>query len=212
MLLLNKDRNSYQQIYLELLTSYTQLHKYNNIQLVKVTEAHARLLNMDILPKYISPKNEVLYSLQEISRSLLQEINAERIMLGCNVEDVSNTNKYFELVSEYIGREGELAAVLNEDLKGKMFLNDNTCLHVCDLAVFAFLLSYMNELENDKKMELADLYRWFNYLQNLNGIKESMKEMGYEVMDTIKWGLPIDKKKLKQQQKEQKKKGQQKQG
>ena len=205
MLLLNKDRNSYQQIYLELLCAYTQLPKYNNVQIVKVTEEHARLLKLDILPKYLSPGNETLYSLQEITRNLLQEINCEKLMLGANVSEVSNSNQYFELVNEYKGREGELAALLNDELKGKMFLNGNTNLHACDLAVFAFLMSYMHDLDNDGKIAVPDLYRWFNYLQNLNGVEESVKSMGFVNMEQIQWGLPVDKKKLKQKQKEQKK-------
>ena len=197
MLLLKKRENDHQQLYLVLLARYAQLDKYNQIKLVELTDEHAQLLKIEVLPKYLTTTNEVLYSLPEISRSLLEEINCAGMMIGSSVEEQSNTNKFFELVHHYANRHEELVKIVDKELEGKMFLNDNTNIHISDLYVFCCLMDYMLEIDNQTKLGIPNVYRWFNYIQKMRGIRECLDAMGYQTMDDIKWGEEVDKKKKK---------------
>lgn len=60
-------------------------------------------------------------------------------------------------------------------------------LGVPDLLLFAFLYRPFLDLENEEKKDMPGLYRWFNYIQNLRGIKNFLENKNYPLIKEIDW-------------------------
>jgi hypothetical protein len=184
MIFIRKNERSGDQLYLELLIKYTELDKYNDIKVVKLTPEHGQLLNCEVLPKMLTKDNRSLLSLQEISIELLTEVNFDISLVGNSIEARSNCLRFFELCNSLPSFE-ELCEVLQKELNGVTFLNGEPNLHISDLYVFCHLLEFLVNASTEVKAQFYNVYRWFNYIQNLNGIQENITEMKYRQMDEI---------------------------
>lgn len=51
-----------------------------------------------------------------------------------------------------------------------MFIDSNENLRVCDIFFFTMVFRDMVTSSNNIKMDYPNVYRWFNYLQSLDGI------------------------------------------
>ena len=60
---------------------------------------------------------------------------------------------------------------------------------VPDLVMFALLYRPFLDLENSCKKDIPNLYRWFNYLQNLRGIKNFLDKKNYPLIKEIDWTI-----------------------
>lgn len=191
------DSKDFNTTYLELLLKYTQMEKYNGIQVVYLTTEHSKMLNLDILPKMISKDNKNLISLQEISNALLKEINMEDSLIGENKEEMNLSNKFFELVNNNKNDYNAFCEILEKELIENTFLNNSGNLKISDLYCFSFLYCHFSELDDSRKREIPNSYRWFNYLQNLMGIKEMLELKNMPLVEEIQWHIPPLKKKTK---------------
>lgn len=63
MLFLEKDGNSYENLYLDLLVAYTQTDKYCNLKLLHLSEGKRKLLQLETLPVLLSHSDTKVSSL-----------------------------------------------------------------------------------------------------------------------------------------------------
>ena len=185
MLLLNDPASNPLDTYLELLVRYLELDKFNNIKVYKVTTNHAELLKVDNLPKLLTLDNHQVYSPQEISSQLASVVNFDELLIGVSPEEKSETFKYFDLVAANKDNIPKLLDILQNELKESTFLNGNSNIKVSDLYVFAHLIVFMVDSNFETKSKHFNVYRWFNYVQNLRGIHENLKAMKFRFMDEI---------------------------
>ena len=197
MIFLPKHSKDFNTTYLELLLKYTQMEKYNDIQVVYLTKSHSEKLNIDILPKMLTKDNKDFISLQEISNALLKDINMEDSLIGGDEENINLCNKFFELVNLNRNDCRKFCEILERELSENTFLNNSANLKICDLYCFSFLYFYFAELEDEMKREIPNCYRWFNYLQNMMGIKEMLELKNMPQMEEIQFHVPPKKKKTK---------------
>jgi hypothetical protein len=182
MLLLRENQPTFQDFYLELLTRYTQVDKYNSLKVYKVSEGHAQLLNIDVLPRLLTSDNRQVYSPQEISTFLLKQLNWDKLLIGQTPEERSNTLSYFDLVAN---AGDSLLASLHHQLRENTFLTGSPSLTVADLYVFAHLFQTLVNATHDFKVQYYNVSRWFDYIQNLRGIKESLVAMKFRLMEPV---------------------------
>jgi len=185
MILTKKNDRSGDQFYLELLIKYAELDKYNDIKIVPVTAEHAKLLDTHILPKMLTKDNRSLISLQEISSELLSEVNFDSILIGETIEARSNTFRFFEICSQHRDNHDALCEVLQKELNGVTFLNGEPNLHVSDLYVFCQIIDFIANSGPETKAKYYNVYRWFNYVQNLNGVQETIGHLKHRPMDSL---------------------------
>ncbi len=201
MLFLEKDSMKYETLYVELLTHYTEVREFNDIQLVYLSKNHSKLLNQKILPKMLTKEDKELISLQEITRTILEDINLDKELIGSDQEETNNSNKFFELVLTHQDSLDKFLVILETQLKDVSFLNNSINLRVCDLSVFCFVFKKMLELDNNDKKTLPNVYRWFNYIQKMRGVREYLESKDLPLMEEIQWGLSQVKKKKKKKNK-----------
>ena len=185
MLLLQDNSTHPNDIYLELLVKYIQIDKFNNVKLYKIRAGHAKLLKIDILPQFLTSENTQLVSTQQISAHLLSLLNWEEVLIGKTVDEKSDVFKYFDFVSNQNQNTDKILSVLQNELKENTFLNGNSNLKISDLYVFSRLFHFMVNASFQVKSDNFHVYRWFNYLQNMKGIKESLLDMKFRLMEEI---------------------------
>lgn len=185
MILTRKDDRSGDQFYLELLIKYAELDKYNDIKIVPITNEHAKILNTEVLPRMLTKDNRSLLSLQEISSELLSEVNFDTVLIGSTIEATSNTFRFFEICSQHRDNREALCDILQKELNGVTFLNGEPNLHISDLYVFCQIIDFMANSTTETKTKFYNVYRWFNYVQNLNGIQETLAELKHRPMDYL---------------------------
>ena len=88
-----------------------------------------------------------------------------------------------------------------------MFLDSRCSISVADFYCFSQILQYFSELENYSKSEYPNVYRWILQLQEMEGIEEGLKILGFSKMDELPFGLQPEKPKGGPKQKGGKKKG-----
>jgi hypothetical protein len=185
MILTRKNHRSGDQFYLELLVKYAELDKYNDIKIVPISNEHAKLMNAEILPRMLTKDGRSLISLQEISSELLTEVNFDTALIGNTLESKSNSFRFFELCHQHQGNHEALCEVLQKELNGVTFLNGEPNLHISDLFVFCQIIDFMANSAPEIKAKFYNVYRWFNYIQNLNGIQETIAELKHRPMDSL---------------------------
>lgn len=164
MLFLEKEGNLYENLYLDLLVSYTQTDKFCNLKLLHLTEGKRKLLGLDVLPTLLSQDDQKISSLYQISETILRDAFMDDDLIGTSESQKSLQRKYFELI--HVSRENpvELVKAIEGELNGFTFIGENQNLTISDLACFSFLYKHMQSLSNDEKHQHPNVYRWFFYL------------------------------------------------
>lgn len=182
MLLLRENAPTFQDLYVELLARYTQVDKYNSLKVYKVTEGHAQLLGIGVLPQLLTADNKQVFSPQGISTGILDQLNWDKLLIGHSTEERHATLAFFDLVAT----SGDtLLATLHHQLRESTFLVGGPNLTVADLYVFAYLFHTLVNAPHDLKVKYYNVSRWFDYIQNLRGIKESLLAMKFRLMEPV---------------------------
>lgn len=185
MLILKESDPTFEDFYLELLSRYTQLEKFNGLKITKVSDAQKKLMNFDVLPRLLTAEGQQLYSLQEISAHLLKQLHWDPFMIGETEEERSDCHSFFDLVATAGADHHKLLEALQNQLKENTFLTGNSGLKIADLYVFAYLFNHLVNAQAETKIKFFNVYRWFDYVQNLRGIKQNLLDMKFRLMEQI---------------------------
>lgn len=185
MLILRETEPTFQDFYLDLLVRYAQLEKFNGLKIIRLSSGHAQLLKVDVIPQLLTSKNEQIYSMQDISEHLLKLVNWDTYLIGGTVEERTETTSFFDLVASADKDTQKLLEPLQNHLKESTFLTGNTNLKVADLYVFARLFHHMVTAPTEELIKYFNVYRWFDYVQNMTGIKQNLIDMRFRLMEQI---------------------------
>ena len=204
MLFIGDNPKTSNDFYVELLSSYLQLETYNQLKVYKANQKQKEFLQIDVLPVFQNEKGEKFHSLHEISQQLVSFVNCESFLIGSTAEEKSETFEFFDICSRNQETPLQICDSLQTILQGRMFLNGNSSIKVSDLYVFCFLNVLLVNSPNEFKVKYSQVYRWFNYVQNLRGVKECLLKMKVREMDEVnRWEVEEQQKKFENPEKEQ---------
>ena len=97
MLFLSSDKSNKDSFYLNLLSKNLRLEQFKSLQIVSVSSASTKTLNLDSVPTFLDCKGTPLISLQKISTALTNEVKLTPLLVGRNQNESSSVFKWFEL-------------------------------------------------------------------------------------------------------------------
>jgi aminoacyl tRNA synthase complex-interacting multifunctional protein 1 len=165
----------------DIMAKYTRAVDADLVKITTITEAEQKVLNIATTPCMVVTEDERTFkcsSTYAIFRHIAQLTRLEKIFLGRNEADNQQILSYFELINGL--QTEELATLLNNDLKLRMFLATYN-ITAADIYAYAHVVHHVQGLQDFEKVEQNNLFRWIDHLQHLPGIDKYAKEHGLEV-------------------------------
>jgi methionine--tRNA ligase beta chain len=166
---LGKDRTSRA---VDIMARYTRAIDADLVKITEVTPEQQKVLEIATVPCMIvteAGKTFKCASAYAIFRHIAELTKFEKIFFGRTELENQQVLSYFELVKSLDTE--ELAELLNNDLKLRMFLVSYN-ITAADILAFSHLAEYVGELKDFEKVEKNNLFRWIDHVQNLPGIEK----------------------------------------
>ena len=156
----------------ELIAKYTRAVDSDLVKLNEVTPEHQKELAIPSLPCMLVTEDGKTFkctSPYAIFRHIAEVTRFEKIFLGRNELDNNQILSYFELMGGM--QPEELAEMLNNDLKLKMFLVSFN-ITAADIFAYTHVVSYVQTLQDYQKLAQNNLFRWVDHIQHLPNISK----------------------------------------
>lgn len=79
--------------------------------------------------------------------------------------------------------------MLNENLSKGVFLDSSSHITAADFFCFCQVFQHVSEMEDFCKSEVPNVYRWLLQIQDMEGVKEVLGNLGFSRMDELPFGL-----------------------
>lgn len=197
--------------FLEILANYMLVTERKIGKIIKIDKTTQEILKVTNTPLLVSPKlkeplsgNEV-----EIAKAICEEAGFLPLFFGNKKEDQEKYEKFVKHVIEELKYDHQaLMKELNQSLLLETFIGGSINITICDILAYSVLSVHLNKLSNAEKAENCNVIRWADYIQNLQGIKETAKNLKlifsvpYEPFTLAIETGPVDKKQAKKDKKE----------
>jgi len=121
------------------------------------------------LPTLITEDGTRLSSLQSISYEFAKTVNLDLVLFGDEKSSTrSSVDRHFDIVSK---SEEELTNLYQNQLATKTFMEGNH-ITIADLLAFCNFYGHMMLWSSEKKFANNCVFRWYNHMQNLTGVKD----------------------------------------
>lgn len=169
-----------QSLFLEILCSYSKLSERKLGKVIKMDKSALDILQIKNTPLIIKPNSKAPIAENEIV--LAKEISAHCCVVDLLFGRTDEERKTIEVFLNHIIADLKydhkaLMTELNLHLLLNTFINGSFSVTACDLLSFAIIAPCLNSLSNEEKTALCNVIRWADHIQNLNGIKETTKEL-----------------------------------
>jgi len=154
----------------DIMAKYTRAVDSDHVKITKVTPEVQKELKIASVPCMIITEGDRTFkcaSPMAIFRHIAEATRLEAIFLGKSELDNNQILSYFELACNLSSE--ELAEVLNNDLKLRMFLV-NFNITAADIFLYAHLVHHVKGLQDFEKVAQNNLFRWIDHIQHLPGI------------------------------------------
>lgn len=150
-------------------------------------------------PTLIKEDGTKLSSVQAISYEFSQRVNLDEVLFGEDQTQQNNIAKHFDIVSM---DSTKLTDLYQKQLLTRTFLED-THITIADLVTMCSFYWVIRNWSDDQKFENNNIFRWYNHMQNLPGLKENWE--GEYISFPKKAVVVVNDKELRAQAKEQQK-------
>lgn len=182
-----------------LTAKYLQLDKYFGLQIVRTSEACLKAFDVLSFPTLVKEDGTKLNSVQAISYEFSQRVNLDEVLFGEDQPQQNNIAKHFDMVSM---ESEKLKELYQKQLSSRTFLEDNH-ITIADLVAMCSFYFVIKNWTDEQKFENNHIFRWYNHMQNLTGVKENWE--GEHISFPQRVEKVISKAQLKTQQNEQRK-------
>lgn len=97
MLFVSSDTSHRPSLYIQTLSKLLRLPEFKDVQLISTNQSAQLALNLPSLPLLLDDQGEKILSVQGITERLCEMVNKDRILIGNDGNDKSNTFKWFDL-------------------------------------------------------------------------------------------------------------------
>merc|ERR1711976_314600 len=160
---------SWENMFASLTAKYLQIDKFFGLQVIRANNSTMKAFNCLSLPTLIKEDGTKLSSLQSISYEFAKTVNLDLVLFGDeNSNTRSSVDRHFDIVTK---SEQELTKLYQEQLLSRTFMEGNH-ITIADLLAFCNFYGYMMKWSSEQKFENNCIFRWYNHMQNLAGVKE----------------------------------------
>ena len=182
-----------------LTAKYLQLDKFFNLQMIRTTDSTLKAFNALSYPTLIKEDGSKLNSIQSILYEFSLMVNLDQLLFGENDKQRNSIAKHFDIAKT---NQENMLKYYTAQLENSVFLEDNH-ITMADLVAFTYTYNFMKDFTNEQKFENNHVFRWYNHMQNLTGIKENWEGecVRFPVVVKSEDNGKVDKKNLKAQKK-----------
>lgn len=156
----------------DIMARYTRVVDSEVVKITQVTPEQQAVLGLESLPCMIATEEGKTFKCTApfaIFRHIAEAAKFEAIFLGKTEVQTNQILSYFELI---VGlKEEELAELLNNDLKMRMYLVGFN-ITAADIFAYAHIVHFVQKMQDFEKIASNNLFRWVDLLQHLPGLNK----------------------------------------
>jgi hypothetical protein len=172
-------------LFLELLSSYSRASDKGLVKLLKMRNTTQEFLKLHQMPFLVSTTGELISGEIVISETIARLGGVYDALFGRNHDEIYSNFDFFKRIDENNTDEFKLIQNLNNHLQTRTFCNGSH-VTISDLYAYAHVVPILQTLRDDDKYVYCNVIRWADHIQNLNGMKEKIRDLRLRVQ------LPYD--------------------
>lgn len=162
-------------LFLRLFSNYINAEKKNIVSILNVKESTKKLLNLPEAPFLVTVKNEIIADEIVISQLIANFAGRSQELFGAELDIVDLNLNFIKNSKKKSDQPAALLQDLNSHLVYNTFIN-GFHITVSDIYAYALIIKYLCSLAEVEKNKYTNILRWVNHLQNLEMLRESIKE------------------------------------